>query len=331
MGEFEITIISIIVPCHNEKTTIGKCLRAIFDSKLPNNVTIEVIVVNDRSTDGSVEVIKGFPVKLIEKKHKRAKNPIAETMNLGIGEANGRYIAIIEADIEVEKEWLVKLLPYFKEKKLGIVSGYIMVLPDESWINKLFCLMSLRTLMLARNRNKIINREIFPKMGFCIYRRDLFENVSLFDESIRAMDIIFDLNARAHGYNHICDMSVIAYDLRGYTFTKLIQTSLKEGVAMYQTGGSVLYMHEQLLFRYLFLSPYYCLTLFKGERSLTSLLFPFYALIKYFGMVIGYIDAALKKEPKCLEYLRKKRKENEIRWMLNSFKREIRRYMHLSI
>ena len=247
-------------------------------------------------------------------------------MNLGIGHAKGRYIAIIEADIEVGREWLVKLLPHFKEKNLGIVSGYITVLPDKSWINKLFHLMRLRTFMLAKDRNETIDREVFPKMGFCIYRSDVFENVNLFDESIRAMDIMFDLKARVHGYSHICDMSAIAYDLRGYTFSKLVQNSMKEGLAMYQTGGSVLYMHEQLLFRYIVLSSHYCLTLFKYGRSLVSMLFPVYALIKYFGTTIGYIGAVLRKEPKCPEYLREKRKENEIRWMLNSFKREIRRF-----
>lgn len=329
-GEIEITVVSIVVPCHNEEDTIGRCLKAIFESKLPDNVTTEVIVVNDRSTDGSVEIIKGFPVKLVDKRHQRARNPIAETLNLGIERARGRYIAIIEADVEVEREWLVKLLPHFDEENLGIASGYIMVLPDKSWINKLFYLMRLRTFMLARDRNETTDREVFPKMGFCIYRSNVFESVSLFDESIRAMDIMFDLKVRVHGYSHICDMSAIAYDLRGYTFGKFVQNSVKGGLAMYQTGGSVLYMHEQLLFRYIFLSPHYCLTLFKYGRSLVSLLFPVHALIRYFGTIVGYMSAVLRKEPKCPEYLRKKRKENEIRWMRNSFKREIRRLLEVN-
>lgn len=284
-------------------------------------------MIDDRSTDKSVEIIKKFSVKLITKRKRKAKNPVAETINLGIRHAGGRYIALIEGDIRVEKACLVKLLSNFKEKGLGIVSGYIMVLPTKSWINKLFYLLRRRVLLNTRKGNKTVNREIFPRMGFLIFRSDVFESVGLFDETISATDLMLYLKAQAHGYNYLCDLSAIAYDIRGYTLRKLIQTFLKQGIAMYQTGGSLLYMHEQLLFRYIILAPHYCLTLFRYGKSLISLLFPVYSLMRYVGTIVGYLGAFLKKEPKCPEYLRKKRKESEIRWMLNSFRKKFEDYL----
>jgi len=286
---------------------------------------MEVIVVNDRSTDRSVEIIKGFPVRLINKLSSSARNPYSETVNKGIKHARGDYVAIIDADIEVESDWLVRLLSHFRNEDVGTVSGFILVPLGGSWVNTLYYLMARRTYSRLLKRNGVTTEDIFPRSGFYIFPREVFEKVGFFDESIYATDIMFDLELRVHGYRQICDLSTLAHDIRGYTTTKLVKTSMRNGVAMYQTGGSVLYMHEQLLFRYVVLSPHYCLTLFRYGRSLVSLLFPVYALMKYFSTVIGYLSAVLSKEQKCPEYLRQKRKENEIKWMLNSFRKEIRK------
>lgn len=281
-------------------------------------------MVNDGSKDRSVEIIEKFPVRRIDKRYRKARNPYAETVNLGIKHAKGNYIAIIDADIEVESEWLQKLLPHFRSKDLATVSGFIVASSANSWVSRLYHIMHRRTLMRAEDRRQTINEEIFPKSGFYIFRRSVFENAGLFDESIFATDIMLDLEILSRGYRQLCDMSAIAYDIRGYTTRKLIYTGVREGIAMYQTGGSMAFLHQQLLFRYIILAPHYIITLFRHGRSLVSLLFPIQALMKYFSTVHGYISATLRKEQKCPDYLRKKRREHEIGWMLNSFKREIK-------
>ncbi len=284
-------------------------------------------MVNDRSEDRSVKIIREFPVRRLDKRYSRSRNPYAETINVGIKHARGDYIAIVDADIEVEREWLGKLLPHFRDEDLATVSGFIIASSGNSWVSRLYHIMHRRTLFRARDTGQTATEEIFPKSGFYIFRRSVFESVGLFDESIFATDIMLDLEILAHGYKQLCDMSAIAHDIRGYTTRKLIQTGIREGTAMYQTGGSLLYMHEQLVFKYIVLSPHYLVTLFRSGRSLTSLLFPVYALIKYLSTVAGYLNAVLREEQRCEQYLRRKRRENEIRWMLSSFKREIRRIM----
>ncbi len=316
---------STVVPCHNEEDTIGRCLNAIFGAKHPEGVSTEVIVVNDRSVDRSAEIAKRFPIKLVNKTWSNANNLVSETVNLGIENATGDYVAIVEADIEVPADWLIRLLPHFENNRVGKVSGYVVAMPNKTWFNKLYYLMHTRTISRAREGLRTANMEVFPVAGFSIFRRSVFENLGLFDETIFAVDIMFDLRMRGHGYTEVCDLSVVARDMRQYTATKFVQTYVRWGRAMYQTGGSLLRMHEELIFRYVVLSPHYCLTLFRYGRSLVALLFPLYALIRYFATVIGYLKAVLSKERKCPDYLRKKRKEHEIRFMLDSFRKEIRK------
>ena len=328
MEGLSIIKVSVVVPCHNEEDTIERCLNSLYATEIPSGVAMEVIVVNDRSTDRSLEIIKKFPVKLINK-YKSETNPYAETLNLGIKYGTGDFMAIVDADIEVEKKWLVKLLPHFKNEKLGTASGFIVASPHKSWINTLYYLIQRRK-FLRQLKGKGIEEEIFPVSGFYIFRRDVFENVGFFDGSAGwATDIIFNLKIRLHGYSQIADNSAIAHDLRVYTSRKFVQTCIRRGTGIYQTGGSLLYLHQELLFRYVFLAPYYCISLYKVGKSLISLLFPVYALTRYFGSITGYAMAALKKEEKCPPYLRQERRENEIKWMLNSFRRGIRRFARL--
>lgn len=282
-------------------------------------------MVNDRSTDRSAEIIKRFPIKLIDKRGGKAKNPGAETVNLGIKHASGDYIALIEADIQVERKWLTKLFPYFKNRNVATVSGFVIVSPSKSWVSKLYYLMQRRTLLRAQEKREMADQEKYPITGFSIFRRFALENAGLFDETVRSTDIVLDLKIRSQGYKQICVMSAVAYDIRRYTAKRLVKDCVRKGTAVYQTGGSLLYLHEQLLFRYIFLSPHYFVSLFRAGRSLVALLFPLYALVRYFCTIIGYLRATLRREQRCSDYLRKKRREHEIRLMVNSFRMEIKK------
>jgi len=65
--------ISIIIPNYNDAQTLSSCLEAALNSDYPN---FEIIVVDDKSTDNSIEIIKKFNVKLlVHEKNLRQKAP----------------------------------------------------------------------------------------------------------------------------------------------------------------------------------------------------------------------------------------------------------------
>jgi len=51
--------VSIVMPCYNESATIGKAIESLLDLDYPKNM-IEIIVVDDKSSDNSVEVVRGY-------------------------------------------------------------------------------------------------------------------------------------------------------------------------------------------------------------------------------------------------------------------------------
>jgi GT2 family glycosyltransferase len=92
--------ISIIVPNYNGRRTIGKCLDAIFAI---DDETREVIVIDDRSEDGSSDIIKRYPCTLIQlEKHAGA----SAARNAGALNSKGDVLFFIDADCLLQEDTL---------------------------------------------------------------------------------------------------------------------------------------------------------------------------------------------------------------------------------
>ena len=86
-------LISIVLPVYNAERYLDECLNSILGQTYPN---FELIVVNDGSTDNSVDVINKYKdkrIKIVENEHNFIKS-----LNLGIKHAKGEYIARMDAD-----------------------------------------------------------------------------------------------------------------------------------------------------------------------------------------------------------------------------------------
>ncbi len=99
--------ISVVVALYNGRDYIHDALRTVVDQTvLPG----EVIIVDDGSTDGSDEVVQGietpFPVKIV----RQANTGQSAARNVGVGLANGEYIAFIDQDDQWRKDHLDALL-----------------------------------------------------------------------------------------------------------------------------------------------------------------------------------------------------------------------------
>lgn len=105
--------ISVVIPVVNNANKIGKCLESVLNQSIR---PYEVIVVDGHSTDGTPDVVKGFPVKLVfEDYHTRAG-----ALQMGVDEALGEFIAFTDADCIPDKNWLQNLILEFHEGIVGV-------------------------------------------------------------------------------------------------------------------------------------------------------------------------------------------------------------------
>lgn len=147
------TKLSIIIPAYNEEQTIGAVLQSVVAVQLPFEISKELIVVDDRSTDATLSCIKGFisanpeqEIRVIQHNVNKGKGASIQT---AIFEATGDLVVFQDADLECNPQDYVALIEELVESKCNVVYGnrFSKQNPVNKWslhyiINRLLTRMS---------------------------------------------------------------------------------------------------------------------------------------------------------------------------------------------
>ena len=109
--------LSIVIPTYNEKNSISDTLKRISEYLTNKNYEYEIIVVDDGSTDDTVNIVRHFSelnknIKIIRNEINRGKG---YTVKRGMMNAKGHYVIFSDADLSTPIEEVEKLLPYLKQ------------------------------------------------------------------------------------------------------------------------------------------------------------------------------------------------------------------------
>lgn len=106
-GEVDMIKVSVVVPVYNTSKYLNKCIESLSNQTLKE---IEIIILNDGSTDGSEEIILNWINKDRRIRYYKHNNMgLGETRNKGINLANGKYISFIDSDDFVDNTMLEKM------------------------------------------------------------------------------------------------------------------------------------------------------------------------------------------------------------------------------
>ena len=113
--------ISIISPVYNAQEGIKQCIDSLLNQSFTD---FEIILINDGSTDNSLEVIKEYAdandfIRVIDKENEG----VAKTRNKGIQLAKGKYVVFIDNDDFVDSDYLERFYNEIDQEQLDIVLG----------------------------------------------------------------------------------------------------------------------------------------------------------------------------------------------------------------
>lgn len=153
-------LVSIIIPLYNCSEYIEECLNSVLNQKFKD---IEVIVVDDGSTDNSASIVDNYKnVRLI----KQANQGVTAARKAGVEASNGEWIMFVDADDAVREEIISAWLPLMHED-VDIIIGKM---PHERVVN---------ADQLAYD---ILNIRRFPKAPWLkMFRRELFSKSKALD------------------------------------------------------------------------------------------------------------------------------------------------------
>lgn len=149
-------LISFVIPCKNEEKTIAYTLKKCFQADYPPH-KLEVIVINDGSTDGTIEVLNEEKRKyrnllIIDWKINKGKR---HGMAEGFKKANGEIVIQLDSDSYIVPSDIRKLIKPFQNKKIGAVCAHAdPENPEDNVLTKMqaaYYFMSFRILKAAES------------------------------------------------------------------------------------------------------------------------------------------------------------------------------------
>lgn len=200
-------MVSVIVPIYNVEEYLEECLESIRNQTYTN---IEVILVNDGSTDGSREICESYCEKDIRFRLINQENQgQSVARNRGFKESIGQYIMFVDSDDVVNTDVLEVLLPYMKTD-VDIVECEMTREKEAFFLNK------IPTIVFEGNsKEAILNCIAFRAVKFCaftkLYRREIVEKIPFLEGYIYE-DVFTGINY----LNHI--RKIIVVDYIGYYY-----------------------------------------------------------------------------------------------------------------
>ncbi len=170
-----VPFVSVVVPVYNGESTIKACLESTLALDYPRE-KLEVIVVDDGSTDATLSLLKPYPVRLISKKH----GGYPSSMNAGIKKSTGNVVLIVDSDTYVEQDYLLKVLDELEDHKTGIVSGYVATKPNAKFWARIIGFES------EDRYDQMTSKYVDFITSTCtVYRKAVFDQVGLFNEGLK--------------------------------------------------------------------------------------------------------------------------------------------------
>jgi len=219
-------LVSVIIVNYSRAALLEACLRSLLQ---PQGVPFEAVVVDNGSTDGSVETVEAFaasapfPVRLL----RNAENlGFCAANNQGIRASAAPFVALLNNDAEAEPEWLLQLHSAFEDPRVGMAASKMRVYEDPRIIDKAGHLIWLDGQNRGRGTGErdcgqYDQREevLWPDGCACMYRRAMLDDIGLFDEDLFAYgdDAELGLRARIAGWRCLYVPKAVVRHHRGST------------------------------------------------------------------------------------------------------------------
>ncbi|MTT32159.1 glycosyltransferase [Terrilactibacillus sp. BCM23-1] len=198
-------LVSVIIPIYNKEKYLNDCIKSVVKQDYKN---LELILVNDGSSDNSEEIINWWLLKDTRIKYIKQKNSgVSVARNNGVTNSNGEYVFFLDADDFLEKDAIQKLVEHTNKNTIDIVignhyeqekGGYV---KNNKFQNKLFRSDELR---LLENKLEffISGSRSLSTVWNKLYKVDFLKrNKIRFQEKIHAEDRLFNLKCYVNDPN----------------------------------------------------------------------------------------------------------------------------------
>lgn len=176
--------VSIVVPFHNEEKYIEECIRALLSQNYDND-RYEILMVNNNSTDRSVEIVSAYPeVQLL---HEQQPGDFA-ARNLGVAKACGQLIAFTDSDTAPLPDWVSQAVDVMHNPDIVLIVGNLQFSSKSAGMRLICEYEAEKSRFIFSSGNDSI---YFGHTCNMIVRSSVFEQLGPFPSVFRNSDVLY--------------------------------------------------------------------------------------------------------------------------------------------
>ena len=168
-------LVSFVIPVRNDADRLALALGSIRRNAYPAD-QVEMVVVDNGSTDGSAEVAARLGATVLRLPHLR----IGALRNHGAGAARGEILAFVDADHEIDAAWIAGAVETLRSEDVGATGALCEPPAPGTWVQRAYDQL--------RRRPPGIRRVPWLGSGNLAVRTSVFRDVGGFDERLRACE-----------------------------------------------------------------------------------------------------------------------------------------------
>jgi len=185
--------VSVIIPIYNTENYLERCVNSVL-TQTHNN--LEIILINDGSTDNSLDICKKLADKdkriiLIDKENTGVSN----TRNIGIEKSSGNYIIFIDSDDLIDKNYISLMLEKMETNNVNVVVSGI-TFCDEllNFIKEQLYPVNNKILKFKDIKEDIITTGYFNSVCKALYKKEIFKDLRFNEQLKYGEDLLFSFS-----------------------------------------------------------------------------------------------------------------------------------------
>lgn len=215
--------ISIIIPAYNCERTLAKTVNSLLRLRYPQK--LEIIIVDDGSTDGTLAVARSFSDRGVHVFHKQNGGK-GSALNYGLGKASGEIVGGMDADCFATPAALQKMVGYFENPAVMAVAPSVKI-----WGQRTF----LQRVQMIEFLSATIIRKIFSYFGgvplvpgpLSLFRKSFFETYGGYAERNLTEDIELSLRIESKRFLIESALDAVVYTTAHASYRKAYAQRLR--------------------------------------------------------------------------------------------------------
>jgi cellulose synthase/poly-beta-1,6-N-acetylglucosamine synthase-like glycosyltransferase/spore germination protein YaaH/peptidoglycan/xylan/chitin deacetylase (PgdA/CDA1 family) len=200
--------VAVIVPAYNEEKVVVQTIASLLASDLPD---FEIVVVDDGSTDSTVETVRAaFGDEPRVRLFAKPNGGKPEALNFGVRHTNAEIVVALDADTVFAKDTIRKMARHFADEKVGAVAGNAKVGNRINLLTRWQALEYITSQNLDRRAFNVLNCVTVVPGAVGAWRRDLVLQAGGFTHDTLAEDADLTMAIRMQGYRVAYEDEAIA-------------------------------------------------------------------------------------------------------------------------